>query len=56
MKQRIRVAGIVRNEEGILILKRSRGRSDAPAFWELPTGKINFGEQPEEAKIGRAHV
>lgn len=51
MKQRIRVAGIVRNEEGILVLKRSRGRSDAPAFWELPTGKINFGEQPEEAMV-----
>ncbi len=49
MKQRIRVAAIVRIKEGILILKRSRGRSDMPVFWELPTGKIRFGEQPEEA-------
>ena len=49
MKQRIRVVGIIRNEEGVLILKRNRGRSDAPVFWELPTGKIKFGEQPEEA-------
>ena len=49
MKQRIRVVGIVRNSDGILILKRNRGRSEAPVFWELPTGKINFGEQPEEA-------
>ena len=49
MKQRIRVVGIIRNEDGILILKRNRGRSDAPVFWELPTGKIKFGEQPEEA-------
>ena len=49
MKQRIRVVGIIRNEEGVLILKRSRGRSEAPVFWELPTGKIKFGEQPEEA-------
>lgn len=49
MKQRIRVAGIIRNEDGVLILKRNRGRSDAPVFWELPTGKIKFGEQPEEA-------
>ncbi len=49
MKQRIRVVGIIRNEDGVLILKRNRGRSDAPVFWELPTGKINFGEQPEEA-------
>ena len=51
MKQRIRVVGIIRNEEGILILKRNLGRRDAPVFWELPTGKIKFGEQPEEAMV-----
>ncbi|MBR3180246.1 reverse transcriptase-like protein [Candidatus Saccharibacteria bacterium] len=49
MKQRIRVVGIIKNEEGVLVLKRSRGRSEMPVFWELPTGKIKFGEQPEEA-------
>lgn len=49
MKQRIRVVGIIRNEDGVLIFKRHRGRSEAPVFWELPTGKISFGEQPEEA-------
>ena len=49
MKQRIRVVGIIRNADGVLILKRNRGRSDAPVFWELPTSKIKFGEQPEEA-------
>ncbi len=49
MKQRIRVVGIIRNENGVLILKRSWSRSEAPVFWELPTGKIKFGEQPEEA-------
>lgn len=49
MKQRIRVVGIIRDGEGVLVLKRSRGRSEAPVFWELPTGKITFGEQPEEA-------
>ena len=49
MKQRIRTVGIVKNGGGVLVLKRSRGRSEAPAFWELPTGKIKFGEQPEEA-------
>ena len=53
MKQRIRVVGIVRTNDGVLILKRNRGRSEAPVFWELPTGKIKFGEQPEEA-IARA--
>ena len=49
MKQRIRVVGIIKNEDGILVFKRSRGRSESPVFWELPTGKIKFGEQPEEA-------
>lgn len=49
MKQRIRVVGIVKNEEGVLLFKRSRGRSEGPVFWEFPTGKIKFGEQPEEA-------
>ena len=51
MKQRIRVVGIIRNSDGVLILKRNRGRSEAPVFWELPTGKILFGEQPEEAMV-----
>ena len=49
MKQRIRVVGIIKNADGVLILKRNRGRNEAPVFWELPTGKIKFGEQPEEA-------
>ena len=49
MKQRIRVVGLIRNEEGVLIFKHNRGRSEDPVFWELPTGKIKFGEQPEEA-------
>lgn len=51
MKQRIRVVGIIRNDEGVLVLKRNRGRSEAPVFWELLTGKIKFGEQPEEAMV-----
>lgn len=49
MKQRIRVVGIIKSEEGVLVFKRNRGRSESPIFWELPTGKIKFGEQPEEA-------
>ena len=49
MKQRIRVVGLIKNSEGILVFKRAHGRSESPVFWELPTGKIKFGEQPEEA-------
>ena len=49
MKQRIRVVGLIKNEDGLLIFKRNMGRSESPIFWEIPTGKIDFGEQPEEA-------
>lgn len=49
MKQRIRVAGIVQNERSVLIMKKAQGRIDGVPVWEIPTGKIKFGEQPEEA-------
>lgn len=49
MKQRIRVAGIIQSGREILIMKRAQGRIDGAVTWELPTGKIKFGEQPEEA-------
>lgn len=49
MKQRIRVIAIVQRGSEILIMKRSQGRVDGLPTWELPTGKIRFGEQPEEA-------
>lgn len=49
MKQRIRVVGIVQDERNILIMKKAQGRVDGMPTWELPTGKIKFGEQPEEA-------
>ena len=49
MKQRIRVIGIVRTADGVLLLKRPSGRAEELPIWELPTGKIRFGEQPEEA-------
>lgn len=51
MKQRIRTVAIIRDENGVLVLKRNRGRSESPVFWELPTGKIKYGEQPEEAMV-----
>ncbi|MBQ3309647.1 reverse transcriptase-like protein [Candidatus Saccharibacteria bacterium] len=49
MKQRIRVVGIVKTADGVLLLKKTKGRAEELPSWELPTGKIKFGEQPEEA-------
>ncbi|MBP5512064.1 reverse transcriptase-like protein [Candidatus Saccharibacteria bacterium] len=51
MKQRIRVVGIVSRGDDILLLKRAQGRIEAEPTWELPTAKITFGEQPEEAIV-----
>ena len=51
MKQRIRVVGIVSKGDDILLLKRPQGRMDTEPVWELPTAKIGFGEQPEEAIV-----
>ena len=49
MKQRIRVVGLVQNGGSVLIMKKNVGRSENAPTWELPTGKLKFGEQPEEA-------
>lgn len=49
MKQRIRVAGIIQDGREVLIMKKAQGRVDGVSVWEIPTGKIKFGEQPEEA-------
>lgn len=50
MKQRIRVSAICKKDGDILLLKRAGGRLDGVEVdFELPTGKIIFGEQPEEA-------
>ena len=49
VKQRIRVIGIVRRGDDVLLMKKQMGREDGVSYFELPTGKINAGEQPEEA-------
>ena len=55
MKQRIRVAAIIQRGEDVLLLRRALGRADDVVRWELPTGKILFGEQPEEAMVRVVH-
>lgn len=49
MKQRIRVVGIVKEGDDILLLKKAQNRAEEVPAWEILTGKIHFGEQPEEA-------
>lgn len=44
------IAGILRNEEKILLMKRKPGGTQG-GRWEIPGGKLESGEKPEEAMI-----
>lgn len=49
--QGIVVAGIVHNAGKFLVLKRSSSEDIFPNKWELPSGKVDFGEDPNEALV-----
>lgn len=49
MKQKIRIAGMIRKADHFLVLKKNKGRMSDLPVWELPVCKVRFGEQPEEA-------
>lgn len=49
MNQRISVRAIVREEGRTLLLRRANGRQSILGQFELPGGKLAYGEQPEDA-------
>jgi len=49
MNQRIAVRAIIRKDEKTLLLRRSNGRPSILGKYELPGGKLEYGEQPEDA-------
>lgn len=49
MKQRLSVRAIIYHEGKILLLRRATGRETILGKYELPGGKIEYGEQPEDA-------
>ena len=49
MKQLISVRALIRNKNKTLLLKRATGRESILGKFELPGGKLGYGEQPEEA-------
>lgn len=51
MNQRIAVRAIIRKDERTLLLRRSNGRPTILGKFELPGGKLEYGEQPEDALI-----
>jgi mutator protein MutT len=52
MNQRIAVRAIIRKDERTLLLRRATGRPTILGKYELPGGKLEYGEQPEDA-LGR---
>ena len=49
MKQRIAVRAIIKDDSKVLLLKRANGRQSILNLYELPGGKLAYGEQPEDA-------
>lgn len=49
MNQRISVRAIVRQDAKTLLLRRANGRQTILGQFELPGGKLAYGEQPEDA-------
>ncbi len=43
------VKGLIFKEGKLLILKRSKTEDCFEDMWDIPGGRINFGEEPEEA-------
>lgn len=49
MKQLISVRAIIRKDDKTLLVRRANGRTSILGKYELPGGKIGYGEQPEDA-------
>lgn len=49
MNQRISVRAIVRQADKTLLLRRANGRQTILGQYELPGGKLAYGEQPEDS-------
>lgn len=49
MKQRISVRAIVKQDNKTLLVRRANGRDTILGKYELPGGKVAYGEQPEDS-------
>lgn len=49
MKQRISVRAIIKTDEKTLFIRRANGRPSILGKFELPGGKVAYGEQPEDS-------
>lgn len=49
--QKIVATGFLFNNGKTLIVKRSANEKFLPEYWELPGGKVDFGEDPAEGLV-----
>ena len=49
MKQHVSIRAVIRKDGKTLLLRRANGREAIIGKYELPGGKVSYGEQPEEA-------
>jgi 8-oxo-dGTP diphosphatase len=49
MKQQVGVAGIINRGECILVVRRAAKVEFLPGLFDLPGGKVEFGESPQDA-------
>lgn len=49
MNQRVAVRALVKKDGKFLLLRRANGRPSILGKYELPGGKVQYGEQPEDA-------
>jgi ribonuclease HI/ADP-ribose pyrophosphatase YjhB (NUDIX family) len=49
MNQRIAVRALIKKDEKVLLLRRASGRQSIYGKYELPGGRIEYDEQPEDA-------
>lgn len=45
------VEGVLLKGGKVLVVKRSESKKFLPGFWEIPGGKVDFGEAPEQAVV-----
>jgi 8-oxo-dGTP diphosphatase len=51
MIQKVSVAGLIPHSNKILVVRRSPKENFFPGIYELPGGKVDFGESPEKAIV-----
>lgn len=56
MKQKVVTQAIIQRDEKILLLRRAGGRPSISGLYELPSGRVHIGQQPEDALAHALHI